>query len=88
VLSNWAPNTSIDSRLTLFGVHAEYPLALQAATQMTVEDVRARWTTHNNLNQWFNDVIADLLSTGMVVDEVELEEKGWLVVRDRFKPVM
>ena len=57
-------------------VRKEYPHALQAATKMTVEDARAQWTTHDNLNQWFDDVKADLLSTGMVVDENELDGNG------------
>ena len=67
-------------------VRAEYPLALQAATKMTVEDARAQWTTHDNLNQWFDDVKADLLSTGMVVDEIELDENGGLLSEVMFKP--
>jgi hypothetical protein len=46
---------------------------------MTVEDGRALWTTHDNLNQWFDDVKADLLSIGMVVDEIELFENGRLL---------
>jgi hypothetical protein len=33
----------------------EYPKSLQAANRMSVEDCRAQWTTHNNLNQWFVD---------------------------------
>jgi hypothetical protein len=65
-------------------VRKEYPQALQAATKMTVEDARAQWTTHDNLNQWFDDVKADLLSTGMVVDEIELDENGQLLSEVRF----
>jgi hypothetical protein len=67
-------------------VRKEYPHALQAATKMTVEDARAQWTTHDNLNQWFDDVKADLLSTGMVVDENELDGNGGLLSEVRFKP--
>jgi hypothetical protein len=46
---------------------------------MTVEDGSAQWTTHDNLNQWFENVKADLLSSGMVVDEVELDKDGKLL---------
>jgi hypothetical protein len=61
-------------------VRAEYTLlALQTAMKMTVEDTRAQWTAHNNLNHWFDDVKADLLLTGMVVDEIELDENGGLL---------
>jgi hypothetical protein len=51
-------------------VRKQYLQALQAAPKMTVEDGRAQWTTHDNLNQWFDNVKADLLSSGMVADEV------------------
>jgi hypothetical protein len=60
-------------------VRSEYPDALQAANKISVEDARAQWTTHDNLNQWFDDVKADLLSIGMVVDEIELFENGRLL---------
>ena len=60
-------------------VRREYPDELQAASKMTVEDSRAQWTMHDNLNQWFDDAKADLLSTGMVLDQIELDENGGLL---------
>ena len=63
-----------------------HPQAFIAANKMTVEDARAQWTTHDNLDQWFTDVKADLLATEMVVDEIELDENGDLVSEVRFKP--
>jgi hypothetical protein len=45
-------------------VRKQYLQALQAAPKMTVEDGRAEWTTHDNLNQWFDNVKADLLWNG------------------------
>ena len=60
-------------------VRKQYLQALQAASKLTVKDGRAQWTTHDNLNQWFDDVKADLLSSEMVVDEIELDENGRLL---------
>ena len=56
-----------------------FPDALQAATKIAVEDARAQWTTYDNLNQWFDDVKKDLLKTGLVDDEVVLDDEGELV---------
>jgi len=66
-------------------VRAEYPDALQAATKIAVDDARAQWTTHDNLNQWFDDVKKDLLATGLVDDEIVLDSKGELASEVRFK---
>ncbi|KAI2492854.1 hypothetical protein MHU86_21695 [Fragilaria crotonensis] len=35
---------------------------------MSVEDARSKWTTHDNLQQWFDDAKKDLISTGLVID--------------------
>jgi hypothetical protein len=64
----------------------KHPQRFVAANKMTVEDARAQWTTHDNLDQWFDDVKFDLLATEMVVDEIELDENGDLVSKVRFKP--
>jgi hypothetical protein len=64
----------------------KHPQAFVAANKMTVEDARAQWTTHDNLDQWFDDVKFDLLAAEMVVDEIELDENGDLVSKVRFKP--
>ena len=42
----------------------EFPEALQASTRLMVEDATAQWTTFDNLNQWFDNVKKDLLTTG------------------------
>ncbi|KAI2493647.1 hypothetical protein MHU86_20900 [Fragilaria crotonensis] len=57
-------------------VRSEYPDALQAANKISVEDARAQWTTHDNLNQWFDDVKKDLVATGLVEDKAVLDENG------------
>jgi hypothetical protein len=28
-----------------------------------------KWTTHDNLEQWFDDVKDDILKTGLVIDQ-------------------
>ena len=58
---------------------------MQAATKIAVEDARAQWTTHDNLNQWFDDVKKDLLVTGLVEDEVVFGKEGEVVSEVRFK---
>jgi len=66
-------------------VRKEFPEALQAATKISVEDARAQWTTHDNLNQWFDDVKKDLISTGLVDDVMVLDDNGELVSEVCFK---
>jgi hypothetical protein len=66
-------------------VRQEFPDALQAANKIPIEDARAQWTRHNNLNQWFDDVKRDLISTGLVDDEEVLDANGKLVSEVRFK---
>ena len=44
----------------------DFPESLQAATKLSVEDARASWTTHNNLDQWFDDARKDLIKSGLV----------------------
>jgi hypothetical protein len=63
----------------------QVPESLQAATKIAVEDTRAQWTTHNNLNQWFDDVKKDLLTTGLVENEVVFGNEGEMVSEVRFK---
>ena len=60
-------------------VRNEYPHALQAANKISVDDARAQWTTHDNLNQWFDDVKKDLIATGLVDNEAVLDKEGQLV---------
>lgn len=67
-------------------VRNEHPDAFQAATKLSIEDARAQWTTHDNLNQWFDDAKSDLLRTGLVVDECVLDEMGGIISELRFLP--
>ena len=66
-------------------VKTEFPESLQAATKIAVEDARAQWTTHDNLNQWFDDAKKDLLATGLVENEKVYGEEGETVSEVRFK---
>ena len=50
-----------------------------------MEDARTQWTTHDNLNQWFDDVKKDLVATGLVEDKVVLDENGKVVSEVCFK---
>ena len=42
---------------------------LQAANKMSVDDARAQWTTHQNLQQWFDDAKLELIATGLCIDK-------------------
>ena len=66
-------------------IRNKFPEALQAANKVSVEDARAQWTTHDNLNQWFDDVKKDLITTGLVDDEIVLDDDGQLVSEVRFR---
>ena len=58
---------------------------MQAAPKIAVKDAWAQWTTHNNLNQWFDDVKKDLLATGLVENEIVFGKEGEMVSEVRFK---
>ena len=54
----------------------EFPEALQASTRLMVEDATAQWTTFDNLNQWFDNVKKDLLTTGPALNRQVLNDEG------------
>ena len=60
-------------------VRREFPEHLQAASNMSVDDARAQWTTFDNLQQWFNDAKKDLIETGLVIDAEVRDTDGVLV---------
>jgi hypothetical protein len=35
---------------------------------MSVKDARSKWSTHDKLQQWFDDATKDLISKGLVID--------------------
>jgi hypothetical protein len=64
--------TEHETKFTVEGVWRKvrrvFSELLQAATNLIVEDTRAQWTTHDTLNQWFDDAKQDLLiKTGMLL---------------------
>jgi hypothetical protein len=58
---------------------ATHPESLQAVKRASVEDARAMWTTHNNLDQWFSDAKKDLLPSGLYLDVPTLNVDGTLI---------
>jgi hypothetical protein len=60
-------------------VRREFPDKLQAANKLSVDDARAQWTTHQNLQQWFNDAKLDLIATGLCIDQEVRDVNGNLV---------
>jgi hypothetical protein len=57
----------------------DHPEGMQASNRVLVEDARAQWTTHDNLQQWFDDAKRDLLSTGLVLEREVFDENGALI---------
>jgi hypothetical protein len=57
-------------------LRSKFPQAVPAAKKMSVKDARAQWTTHNNLDQCINDARRDLLQSGLVTDDVILNDNG------------
>ena len=66
-------------------VRKEFPEQLQAANKMCIDDARAQWTAHNNLDQWFDDAKRDLIETGLVLDEEVRDVDGNLVSELNFR---
>jgi hypothetical protein len=60
-------------------VRREFPDKLQAANKLSVDDARAQWTTHQNLQQWFDDAKLDLIATGLCIDQEVRDANGNLV---------
>jgi hypothetical protein len=67
-------------------VLTEHPEKLQAAAIAVADDARLRWSTYTNLSKWFDDVKADLISSGLVTDRAVHDENGELVSEVDFGP--
>ena len=50
-----------------------------------MEEARSKWTTVNNLEQWFDDVKADLINSGLVIDREVRDEEGALMSEVDFR---
>jgi len=46
-----------------------HPEQLQPASMAMADDARLKWTTYNNLSQWFDDAKADVIASGLVKDQ-------------------
>ena len=49
-----------------------------------MEEARSKWTTVNNLEQWFDDVKADLFNSGLVIDREVRDKEGALMLEVDF----
>jgi hypothetical protein len=56
-----------------------HPERVQAATKVTMDEGRSKWTTVNNLEQWFDDVKVDLNNSGLVIDREVRDAEGLLL---------
>jgi hypothetical protein len=60
-------------------LRSKHPERITAGGQVSMEDARSKWTTHDNLQQWFNDAKKDLISTGLVIDREVRNDNGELL---------
>ena len=57
-------------------LRTRHPESMQAGTKVSMEEVRSKLTTVNNLEQWFDDAKADLIKTGLVLDHKVRDLEG------------
>ncbi len=57
-------------------LRTQHPEQLQAWTKVSMEEARSKWSTINNLEQWFDDMKADLINSGLVIDREVRDEEG------------
>ena len=62
-----------------------HPEKLKAANVATAEDARLRWTTYDNLQRWFDDAKADLLASGLAIDQEVFNQNGELLSEIDFR---
>ena len=60
-------------------LRTRHPEQLQAGTKVSMEEARSKWTTVNNLEQWFNDAKVDLIKSGLVIDREVRDAEGTLL---------
>ena len=57
-------------------VLAEHPNLLPATNKISIEDARSQWTTHDNVDKWFDDAKLDLIKSGFVRHVLVLDGSG------------
>ena len=71
--------SSFESKFTVSAVwkrlREKFPESTQATKKLSIEDARAEWTTHSNLQDWFDIAKKDLIKSGLVVEK-ETVERG------------
>ena len=60
-------------------VRTQHPDRIQAATKVSMEEARSKWTTVDNLEQWFDDEKVDLIKSGLVIDSEVRDAQGELL---------
>ena len=60
-------------------LRSQRPEQVQAATKVTMEEARSKWTTVLNLQQWFDDAKMDLIKSGLVINKEVRDEEGQLL---------
>jgi len=56
-----------------------HPDRMQAATKVSMEEARSKWTTVDNLEQWFDDAKVDLIRSGLVINSEVRDSQGQLL---------
>ena len=66
-------------------LRTRHPERLQAGNKVSMEEARSKWTTVNNLEQWFDDVKVDLVKSGLVIDREVRDAEGAFVSEVDFR---
>ena len=84
-LVNAVTNKMFSSHFLFNKLLSESTVDFQAAVISPVEERRLRWTTYNNLNQWFMNWEQDLLGLGFATMQVDVEGNEYIHVSDEQK---
>ncbi len=60
-------------------LRSQHPDRIQAATKLSMEEAQSKWTTVDNLEQWFDDAKVDLINSGLVIDSEVGDAHGQLL---------
>ena len=60
-------------------VRTRHPDRIQAATKVSMDEARSKWTTVDILEQWFDDAKVDLIKSGLVIDRDVRDAQGQLL---------
>ncbi len=60
-------------------LRTRHPDRMQAATKVSMEEARSKWTTVDKLEQWFDDAKVDLIKSGLVINSELRDSQGQLL---------